>query len=166
MDAEQQEQVPVFRYGAYDTTIDDKKRLVVPSAARNSLIPERDGKGFFVNIGVNRRLWFYPEATYTRLVSHTQQKKMDITPSTAALEFYQLLFANSYHREPDRQGRLVLPEKLLERAGMADVPMEVTFVGVMDHFECWPREAWAAQSDDLDKRMPQIVETARLIGLT
>src|SRR5277367_779760 len=98
---------PVFRFGAYDTSIDDKNRILVPAECRNAMDPQRDGKAFFVNMGVNRRLWFYPERSYTQLVS--QQKQLDITPSAAALEYNQLLFANTYQREPDKQGRLVLP---------------------------------------------------------
>jgi MraZ protein len=166
---EQRPMQPAFRYGAYDTSIDSKHRILVPAEARNGLDPERDGKGFFVNLGTNRKLWFHPERSYTQLVS--ERTHVDITPSAAALEYNQLIFANTYQREPDKQGRLVLPERLVTRAGLvqppelAEVPIEVTFIGVRDHFEVWRREEWDTYSDSLDQRSSSIVQTAEKLGL-
>jgi MraZ protein len=161
MNAEVQEpqQTMTFRYGAFDTTIDDKKRLVIPSECRNGIDAERDGKSFFITIGINRRPWFYPEKTYGQLVA--RNKPMGVTPTWAQLEYYQMTLGNAYQKEPDKQGRLVLPDRLLERAGLADVPIEVTFVGVLDHWEVWPKEAWKLKSDELDMRMTQIVESSQ-----
>ena len=44
--------------------------------------------------------------------------------------------------ELDRQGRIVIPAKLLERAGIG---RELTVAGVYDHLEIWDRAAWREQ---------------------
>ncbi len=42
--------------------------------------------------------------------------------------------------QPDSQGRVTLPTRLLEFAG---VSREATVIGVQDHIEIWERTAWA-----------------------
>ena len=41
--------------------------------------------------------------------------------------------------KPDAQGRVVLPEKSMQRANVSD---NVTLVGVFDHIEIWPTPEW------------------------
>jgi MraZ protein len=50
-----------------------------------------------------------------------------------------LLFAMARVVKPDKQGRIVLPEKSMQRAAISD---DVTLVGIFDHMEIWPRDAW------------------------
>ena len=52
-----------------------------------------------------------------------------------------LLFAMARQLKPDKQGRVVLPDKSLQRA---DVETELTLVGHDDHIEIWPRGQWEA----------------------
>jgi MraZ protein len=51
-------------------------------------------------------------------------------------------FTGSPPLELDRQGRMVIPANLLERAGIG---REVTVAGVYDHLEIWDRAAWREQ---------------------
>ena len=43
-------------------------------------------------------------------------------------------------QQPDGQGRVTLPARLLEFAG---ITREVTVIGVQDQIEIWDRAAWA-----------------------
>ena len=47
--------------------------------------------------------------------------------------------------KPDSQGRVVLPEKSMQRAVVSD---SVTLVGVFDHIEIWPTEEWESHVAD------------------
>ena len=102
---------PVIRYGSYDTTIDMKRRLGLAAEIRNGMDPWRDGLSFFVFIGKNRKIWFFPKFPYLRLVS---KARVGLTPSDDDLAFYQVMVGNAYEVEWDKQGRVILPEKLLK----------------------------------------------------
>ena len=55
--------------------------------------------------------------------------------------------AGSYDIELDGAGRVMLPAKLLEHAGLTK---DVVVAGVGDRLEIWDRDAWAAYDDELD----------------
>ncbi|NQU75133.1 MAG: hypothetical protein HQ546_02320 [Planctomycetes bacterium] len=121
--------------GEFDQNIDDKRRLAVPSALREQIDPEEDGEGFFLVLGLERHLWLYPDNYYRRLTA-TMTKSPFPTRST---QKFGLLFAMARYLKPDKQGRIVLPEKSIQRA---TVDEQVTLVGHYDHVEIWPRLEW------------------------
>ena len=51
----------------------------------------------------------------------------------------KLLFAMARFLKSDSQGRVVLPEKSMERAIVGE---RVTLVGMNDHIEVWPSDEW------------------------
>jgi MraZ protein len=153
---------PVIRYGSYETSIDLKRRLVLPVEVRNGMDPQRDGTSFFVFVGKYKRIWFYPKRQYIQLVS---QVRVGLTPSDEEVDFYQALVGNSYELEWDKQGRVIVPEKIVSRAKL-NLPAEVTLVGTVEHYQLWPRAEWDKNSDRLDDNLESIVNRARDSGLT
>jgi MraZ protein len=145
----------VILYGEHELTLDDKNRLLVPAEIRKSLHPERDGQAFFLVVGQNRKLWFYPENYYGQLVSRSQQ---EITVDEDVLAFDQMHFARASRVEWDKQGRLVIPEKSLRRA---ELGREVTLIGVRDHLELWNRADWDAREVELSRRHNEVALRAR-----
>ena len=142
-------------YGEHDLTLDDKNRLLVPAEIRKALEPQRDGQAFFMVVGQNRKLWFYPENYYGQLVAQSQQ---DITLDDDVLAFDQMHFARASKVEWDKQGRVVIPEKSLRRTGIG---REVTLIGVRDHLELWNRSDWASREEELDQKQNEIALRAR-----
>ena len=142
-------------YGEHELTLDDKNRLLVPAEIRKSLDPERDGQAFFLVVGQNHKLWFYPEQYYGQLVAQSQQ---DITLDEDVLAFDQMHFARASRAEWDKQGRIVIPEKALRRGGLG---REVTLIGVRDHLELWNRSDWDAREQELSRRHSEIALRAR-----
>ena len=114
-------------YGNYELTVDDKNRFLVPSEVRKKLDPERDGEAFFLVTGRDGRLWLYPERHYELLVSRDPS---ELTPSEDTLAFDRLMLGLASRVEWDKQGRVLLPDKALKRAGIGK---EVTLVGARDH---------------------------------
>ena|SRR3972149_6267602 len=49
------------------------------------------------------------------------------------------MFAQAQEVEIDKQGRIILPDSLLDWAGVKD---EVIVIGVGDHFEIWESKKW------------------------
>ena len=140
--------------GEYEATIDAKRRVAISTAIREQVVPHEDGKNFILVLGPDRHLWLYPDLYYRRLLAtmkrsplpSRQQKKID------------LFFAMARILRPDSQGRVVLPEKSMQRAV---VSAQVTLVGVNDHIEIWPSDQWEARvEEDLGSYGEMLYEAA------
>ncbi len=136
----------MFLAGTYELTVDAKNRLSVPFGIRRKLSEDRDGQAFYVLPG--RRpgtLALYPEKYYERL-------RGDLPPddslSDAAYEYRQFEYSQSALLEPDGQGRVLIPERLLKRAGL---DKDVVLIAVRDHLELWRR----ADFEEFERRQWQ-----------
>ena len=144
-------------FGEYELNVDDKNRLLIPSEVRSRIKPEEDGEAWFLVIGTDRRPWLYPEKYYEQLVTRVPG---DITPAHDLHEFDQMHFALASRLEPDKQGRVLLPDKILKRAG---IKKEVTLIGARDHLELWNRSDWDARREELEQRGPEIALAAKRV---
>lgn len=141
--------------GEYELTLDDKKRLLVPAEVRRA-IPAEYGEAFYLVLGTNRVPWLWPARFYEDLV---MQVPSDMIPGDDTLAFDQLLFGMASKIECDKQGRVLIADRILKRGG---IEKDVTLVGVRDHLELWGRNAWEARRNELEARAPEIYSRARL----
>ena len=141
--------------GEFELSIDEKNRLLIPAEIRKSIDPARDGEAFFLTVGVNRKPWLYPEKYYQALVSQRQQ---DLMPDEDLLLFDQMNFSMASRVEPDKQGRIVLPEKLLRRTSTGK---DVTLIGVRNHLELWNRAEWEARFEANLEKLGEIALKAK-----
>lgn len=132
-------------YGEFEQTIDAKHRLAIPAALRDQILPEEDGKEFVLLLGPDRHLWLYPDLAYRRMLASIRRGPLPDRQSGRL----GLLFAMARIVKPDKQGRIVLPEKSMQRAKIAD---NVTLAGMFDHIEIWPADEW-------DKRVESELDT-------
>ena len=65
--------------------------------------------------------------------------KIKAYPSAKAKELQRFLFPSAFVAEPDKQGRIVLPQNLREYAGLYK---DVMIVGTGDRCEIWSKEGW------------------------
>lgn len=121
--------------GEFEQVIDAKHRLAIGSALREQIVPEKDGGDFILVLGPDRHLWLYPDQYYRRLLATLRRSPL---PSRERRKT-DLFFAMARLLKPDGQGRVVLPEKSMKRAVIAD---HVTLVGNDDHIEIWPTDEW------------------------
>lgn len=124
-----------FFIGDYEQTIDAKRRLAITAALRELIEPEEDGDKFILFLSPDGHLWLYPDKYYRRLIATMRRSPL---PSREHRKI-SLYFAMARLLKTDAQGRVVLPPKSIERAGLAD---EVALVGSDDHIEIWPRDEW------------------------
>ena len=116
--------------GQYAHTIDAKGRLFIPAALRKEL-----GQTFHITVGQDRCLSVYSDESWAafmdklKALSYNEVKKL------------RALFAYAADCEPDGQGRILIPAKLREYAGLTK---EVVVVGSFDRAEIWSAERWAA----------------------
>jgi MraZ protein len=121
--------------GYYEHGIDAKNRLAIPAKFRSRIDPERDGVGFVIVPGQpSTRLWLYTERHFERLAARADSA---LIPDDDQLKFEQVFFPLAEYLELDTQGRILIPEKMLRRAGIG---REVVICGVRDHLEIRQRD--------------------------
>jgi MraZ protein len=90
----------------------------------------------FVTPGPDQCLWVYNQTGLERLA-----EKLDQAPATdaEARVFRRLYFAQTEAVDVDRSGRILVPERLVQFAGLKH---EVVLIGVRDHLELWDGQRW------------------------
>ena len=141
-------------FGNYELTLDEKNRLLIPSDIRKAWNPE-DSESLVIVPGINGKLWLYAEKFYEVMASHEES---ELTPENERVEYDQINFALAARIEMDKQGRVLIPEKLVRKGKLE---REVTVCGMRDHVEIWNRSEWSAHEDDLEKRRAEIAARAK-----
>ena len=117
--------------GQYAHNIDAKGRLFIPAKLREEL-----GQTFHVTIGLDHCLSIYSNESWDAFMD----KLRDLPYSKA--KALRVLSANAVDCEPDAQGRILIPAKLREYAGLQK---EVVVIGSFDRAEIWNAERWARE---------------------
>lgn len=143
-------------FGEYELTVDDKNRLLIPADIRRSVPPEF-GEAFFLVVGSNRVPWMYPERYYEELA---MREPAEMSPGEDSLAFDQLHFAMASKMPWDKQGRVLVPDKVLKRSSIGK---DVTLIGARDHLELWNRADWEARREELLNRSLEITARAKLV---
>ena len=138
--------------GEYEHTIDAKGRLAIPSDIRGRMSREEDGEAFYLTLGGAGTLRLYPEKAFERLAAKIEQ---GLVTDEAVREFETLLFPLSSRLEVDSAGRVRVPERMLERAGLSK---EVVLLGVRDHLEIRDLKAWQAQLEERLAKQAEIFD--------
>ena len=126
--------------GEYNHTIDTKGRVAVPSKFRETL-----GETFVVTLGLDGCLFVYPNNEWVNFVS----KLNGLPGSKEARQLQRYFMAGASECEVDKQGRILIPAKLRDQAGLNK---DIVFVGVLSKIEIWSKERWENNNiyDDMD----------------
>jgi len=139
--------------GEYEHTIDEKNRLFISNKLRSQIDCEQYGSHFYLAMGTNGVLSLYPEK-YFQQIALAGAPGMGAPDEAVAFE--RLSFALASRVELDRQGRLLINEKLRKRANLGTA---LTLVGVRDHIEVWNSEDWEQYLDSkLDQFQSQLAQ--------
>lgn len=124
--------------GNHTAKIDDKGRLKIPNAFR-SLIEAEHGSDLFVTSLTGEDVLIYPMPIWVAL-----EERLGRMPSThpARLRFFDRVNYFGQTAEIDGQGRVVLPARLRDTAGMSG---EVDVLGQYDHLDVWNHERFVAK---------------------
>lgn len=140
----------MFFVGTYELTIDAKNRLSIPHAIRSKMNCDTDGRSFYIVPGQRRgTLAIYPERYFEQMRAHIPTPEQI---SEDGYEWRQFEFSQSALVDPDTQGRILLPERLLKRTGIG---RDVTLIGVQDRLELWSRADFDAFQDGKWPDYPQ-----------
>jgi MraZ protein len=133
--------------GEYDHTLDDKNRLTLPAKLREEL-----GDEVVITRGLDGCLSVYSKPAFAVLADRVGTLD-PFRPETRTMQRY--FFTSAPPVELDRQGRMVIPAKLLAGAG---IEREVTVAGVFDHLEIWDRATWREQLTQAEGSAEDVAE--------
>ncbi len=133
--------------GEHEHSLDDKNRLTLPAKLREQL-----GDHVVITRGMDGCLSVYARSAWDELAGRISG--LD-SLSAASRQMQRHFFVNATTGELDKQGRVVIPATLLERAGIG---REVTVTGVFDHLEIWDRAAWRKQQQEVEGSAEDVAE--------
>lgn len=138
--------------GTFDRSLDEKLRLAIPKRIRDAL--GQPSGAIYVAPGTDGSLVLYPEGAFEQLAARLAAA----SPTQHDVRAFGRLFYGQAERvEPDRQGRIRLPARLAEAAG---IRREAVLVGVGDHLELWDRQRLDAYLSEKTPQYDQIAEAA------
>ena len=141
--------------GEYEHIIDEKNRLFVSSKLRSIIDVEEYGSDFYLTFGSNKILCLYPEKSFKKLVAAAAARA---AAPDEAIAIERMFYAKSPRVEFDRQGRLLLSEKVRKQANLGS---ELTIIGSRDHVEIWNTDDWQRYSADQDAVYEKLMAEAR-----
>jgi MraZ protein len=121
--------------GEYRFALDNKKRINIPAGIRKMLPPESEGTLIFTR-GFEGCVYVYPFDEWQRLT-----KKLNTLDSfqVKVRNFIRQFVGSAFKTVMDTQGRVLLPDKVLEMAG---ITKEVLLLGSLNKWELWDPEKY------------------------
>ena len=119
--------------GTYTHNLDEKGRMAVPAKLRIEL-----GDPFYIACLGDTCLTAFSEEEW-----HKFAEKLSAIPQSAveAQRAVRMIFSGACKCEPDKQGRVLLPQILREKVG---IDKEVVMIGAYTRAEIWAKDRWAA----------------------
>ena len=118
--------------GDFRHTLDEKSRITLPAKYRLELLG-----GVVMTTGFDHCLLLFPQQGFERLADKIDNMQF-IGREQAALR--RKFYSDASDAIPDKQGRVIIPDELLEYAGIS---ANVVIAGLGKYIELWNPEAWA-----------------------
>ena len=135
--------------GEYRHSLDPKGRVNFPAKLREDL-----GDSFIICKGLDNCLYVYRMSEWDKLV-----EKTSVLPSSKARTIQRFFFASAVCCEPDKQGRVLIPQTLRDYAGLTG---EIAVIGVSTRAEIWDSARWDEANAALTSE--SVAETMEELG--
>ena len=116
-------------YGEYNHNIDSKGRMNFPAKMREEL-----GPVFVITLWQGNCLAAFTDSEWKRISDRIRQ-----LPMSQSMDLVRYMFSNACSVEPDKQGRILIPQNLRDAVGLVK---DVTVIGAMDRAEIWDTARW------------------------
>ena len=131
--------------GCYQHALDDKNRLMIPRKLRARVDEQREGVGFYITRGLENCLAMYTPSYWERVEQEILDVSREEIRNTDTRKFMRQFYGNAEHVTMDKQGRILLPERLKELGGLN---RDVVLVGVGRRIEIWDADRWNGFMDE------------------
>lgn len=132
--------------GEYVHTVDDKKRISLPSKFRKDV-----GKKIIVTRGLDNCLFIYTIAEWKKIAEElgsgwTRSDQRGI---------HRFIYGGAQEVSVDSVGRILIPDYLKKFAGLKS---KVVFAGVHNRIEVWNDQKWSSYKQSMEKRAEELSE--------
>ena len=124
-------------YGEYNHNLDSKGRMNFPAKMREEL-----GPSFVVTLWMGNCLAAFSEEEWNRICDRIREM-----PMSQSLDLVRYMFSNACSVEPDKQGRILIPQNLRDAVGLGK---DVTVIGAMSRAEIWDTAVWQERKKAMD----------------
>jgi MraZ protein len=136
--------------GIYEHGVDDKGRMVLPSRVRAQL----GETGMLGMLDDCLGLW-----TVEGFDTVSDELLARVAADEVTMNAFRTFTAYAAEISPDAQGRVVIPQRLRDYAGITN---EVVINGRVDRAEIWDKAAWDANAPAGDAELKQAVRDLRI----
>lgn len=140
--------------GEHIHSIDDKKRLSLPSKLRNEI-----GKKVIITRGLDGCLFVYSEKEWNSFASKLSQMSVGDANSRA---FNRFILGGAIETNVDASGRILIPDFLRDFAGLGE---KVIIAGVITRLEIWNEEKWKSYTGQVEREADRLAEQLSSIGM-
>jgi MraZ protein len=119
--------------GTHTPRLDDKGRLFLPAKFRDEL-----AGGVVITRGQEHCLYVFTRAAFAAKAEELQSASLT---SKRDRDYGRMFFSMAEDQTPDKQGRVTVPSRLREYAGL---DRDCVVVGANTRLEIWDAAAWAA----------------------
>ena len=145
--------LPPLLLGTYTPKIDAKGRMALPAKFRSQL-----GQGLVMARGQVRCVYLLPFDEFRRIASQIQRVSVG---NKAAREYLRVFLSGAVDQQPDKQGRVLVPQMLRDYANLGS---DVVVIGVGTRAELWNKDTWESYlaekeegySDIADDVLPEV----------
>lgn len=147
--------------GTFFHGLDAKGRLIIPSDLRDAVSEEERKRGFVLTCGVDRCIFVFTQSDLEKVVAQVEEEfrsRYRDKPGELRYKVRQFIrgFSSRARLRPlDSQGRVLVPDHLLEYAG---IEKEVAIVGSLDRIELWNPEKWQEISSESEREYDDVAQ--------
>lgn len=138
--------------GEYECVLDDKGRLSLPARFREVLRQRYDSR-LILTTWFDNCLVLLPYEEWEKIA--LKIKGMTSLTRRKDRAIQRLFFANSNECELDKQGRLMIPQRLRR---MRNLNKHVVLIGMGDMIEIWAKEEYERYKEEIGVSLEELVE--------
>jgi MraZ protein len=140
--------------GEYTHTLDDKRRISVPSAFRDEL----DGEAVLTR-GLDNCIFIFPQESWQEIADKLSELSFGDADSRGLNRF---LLSGAREVSLDSSGRILVPDFL---ADFADLDETAVFAGVNTRIELWDKDRWDDYTEDVESQADLLAQTLGDVGM-
>ncbi len=147
--------------GTNQNSIDEKGRLTLSAKWRSEL-----AAGVVITRGLDKCLFIFAQARFELIAREIDEQGFSLADVRA---FARHISAMAEMAEPDKQGRIIIPQNLREFAGLNG---DAIVIGVFNHLEVWNPQNYKehnarieADADSVAERYGQMIQRASLANI-
>lgn len=139
--------------GEYTHTLDDKKRVALPSKFRKAL-----GGTVVLTRGLDHCVFAYPIKEWKTIAAEIGAMGMAKSESRG---FSRFMLSGAVEVDVDSSGRILVPEHL---CAFGDLTVKVVFAGVYNRIELWNEKRWLEYQTNVVSNADAMAEKLGDIG--